>query len=77
MLAQGMHIHNVDYKAYFRYTLNVHTPGYKKTKGAKYNDGENLTVRQYVVWKKERPVDTERALDIYITGKNFFYTAST
>lgn len=77
MLAQGMHVQNIDFKTYFRYTVNVQTPGYKKTKTAKIHTGEDLTARQYVVWKKDRPVFTDRGLDLYVSGQKTFFTLKT
>ena len=74
MLAQGMHVQATDYKNYLRYTLNANTPGYKKTKIAKVHTGEDLTAQQYVVWKRSAPVDTDRPLDLYVTGKKTFFT---
>jgi len=74
MLAQGLHVQASDFKTYFRYTVNVQTPGYKKTKVAKVHTGNDLTARQYIVWQKDVPVFTDRGLDLYVTGKKTFFT---
>ena len=74
IMKQGMIGQFNNFKAHFNAIVMVNVPGVKRYKFVNYmvND-EHIVPIQYIDWKKERPVLSNRPLDIYVSNKlNFF-----
>ena len=74
MLKEGMSGHFHNYKAHLNALVMINVPGVKRYKFVNYLvDDKHIVPIQYIDWKKERPVLSERPLDLYVSGKlNFF-----
>ena len=74
MMQEGMNGHFLNYKAHFNAVAFINVPGHKRFKYASYmtQDEEIVPVR-FIDWTKERPILSDRSLDVYISFKlNFF-----
>ena len=69
LIQEGMRGHLLNFKAHLQAVLHVNTPGFKRYKFVNYlhNDEEIIPI-QFIDWTRERPVLSNRALDVYVSG---------
>ncbi|MBT5855773.1 hypothetical protein HOH87_03965 [bacterium] len=75
VIGQSMSGYDNYFKHYLLSTVNATMPGYKRQKIAMYyNENKDLVPIQFMDWAKEGATHTNRALDLYISGRTNFFT---
>jgi hypothetical protein len=69
LLKEGMAGQYYNFKAHFSAVVNLKTPGYKRYKFVNYlHNDEDIIPVQYIDWSRERPIQSDRRLDFYVSG---------
>ena len=73
-LAQSLSVNTKVFKSFLYNTVNSNTAGFRKSRVSARKYGDEIVAEQFYDWSKERPVNTARPLDIYVSGKTSFFT---